>query len=161
MSRRLWPACALLLATSACTAIDSIVHGPAHLRVDRAGHSPRSLLDVPVEVSWCAADTALTIVGSDRSWSVAVAVRTPWPARSQEFALDSAIGGPGTAAIAIRPLRDSIGVALSAVRGTLKLNAGARAAGTLDFVATGGRDTVRLTGSLSSALVTPGGCPAP
>jgi hypothetical protein len=161
MSRRLLPLCALLLAASACPAIDSIVNGQAHLRVDRAGPSSRTLLDVPIEASWCASDTTLTIVGADRSWSVAIAVRTPWPPRSLEFTLDSAVSGAGSAAIAIRPLKDSIGVAMTAVRGTLKLSTGDRAAGTLDIVAAGEHDTVRLAGTLTAARVTPGGCPAP
>jgi hypothetical protein len=161
MPWRLLLVCASATATFACTSVDRLVHGSAHLHLDRAGPSSRSLLDVPVEATYCAADTTLTIVGADRSWSVAVALRTPWPARSLEFTLDSSLGGPGTAAVAIRPLSDSIGVAMTAVRGSLKLDAGARASGTLDFVVTGTSDTLRLVGVLTAASVAPGGCPTP
>ncbi len=160
MPLRLVLLCAIATATSACTSVDRLVHGSAHLHLDRTGPQSRSLLDVPVEASYCAADTTLTIVGADRSWSVAVALRTPWPARSLEFTLDSSVGGLGTAAIAIRPLRDSIGVAMIAVRGSLKLDAGAQASGTMDFVVAGASDTLRVVGSLTAASVAPGGCPA-
>lgn len=160
MRWRLALTCALVTATPACTAVDSLVHGSAHLRLDRAAPSSQ-LLDVPVEAAYCAADTTLMVVGADRSWSVALALRTPWPARSPELTLDSIVGGPGTGAVAIRAVGDSIGVALTAMRGSVKLGAGRTLSGTLDFVATGGRDTVRLVGSLTAASVTPGGCPVP
>ncbi|MFI5279044.1 MAG: hypothetical protein ACHQU1_01005 [Gemmatimonadales bacterium] len=161
MSRRQLLACGLVLATSACGAADRLVHGSAHLRLDRAGPSSRPLLDLPVEVAYCALDTTLTIVGADRSWSVALALHTPWPARSLAFTIDSAVDGSGTAAIAIRPLRDSIGIAMTAVRGSLTLRDGRRVSGTMDFVAAGARDTLHLVGSLTAASVTPGGCPTP
>ncbi|MFI5206866.1 MAG: hypothetical protein ACHQX4_02510 [Gemmatimonadales bacterium] len=161
MPWRLLLSCVLVTTTSACSAVDRLVHGSARLRLDRDGTSSRPLLDVPVEAAYCAADTTLTIVGADRSWSVAVALRTAWPARSLEFALDSAVGGSGTAAVAIRPLRDSIGVAMLAVRGSLKLDAGPKVSGTMDFVAAGARDTLHLVGSLTAPSVTPGGCPTP
>ncbi len=161
MSWRLLLLCAIATAPSACTAVDRLVRGSAHLHLDRAGPSSRSLLDVPVEATYCTADTTLTIVGTDRSWNVAVALRTLWPARSLEFTLDSSVGGLGTAAVAIRPLSDSIGVAMIAVRGSLKLDPGAQASGTMGFVVAGARDTLRLVGSLTSTSVAPGGCPTP
>jgi hypothetical protein len=154
-------ACALVIAVSACTMVDRFVHGSARLRIDRAGPSSRHLLDVPVEAAYCAADTTLTIIGADRSWSVALALRTAWPARSLEFTLDSAVGGPGTAALAIRPLGDSIGVAMSALHGTLKLDAGPKIKGTMSFSAARAHDTLRLLGTLTASSVTPGGCPTP
>ena len=161
MSWRRVLSCALVAATSACSAVDRLVHGSAHLRLDRAGTPSRPLLEVPVEATYCGADSTLTIVGADRSWSVAVAARTAWPARSLEFALDSAISRSGTAAVAIRPLSDSIGVAMIAVRGSLTLGAGPGVSATMDFVAAGARDTLHLVGSLAAPSVTPGGCPAP
>jgi hypothetical protein len=161
MPWRLLLSCTLVTATSGCTAVDHLVHGSGRLRLDRAGPSSRSLLDVRVKASYCAADTTLTILGADRSWSVAVALRTPWPARSREFTLDSAVGAQGTAAVAVRPLGDSIGVAMTTVRGSLKLDAGTGVSGTLDFVATSARDTQRLVGSLTATSVRPGGCPTP
>lgn len=161
MSWRLPLSCALVIATSACTMVDRLVHHSARLRIDRARPAARSLLDVPVEAAYCAADTTLTIIGADRSWSVVLAVRTPWPARSLEFTFDSTVGGPGTAAVAIRPLGDSIGVAMSALRGSLKLDAGPKVSGTMNFVAAGARDTLRLLGTLTASSVTPGGCPTP
>jgi len=152
---------ALVMALFACTPVDSFLHGSAHLRFDRAGASGGQLLDVPVEATYCAADTTLTIVGADRSWSVAIALRTPWPSRSLEFALDSMVGGPGTAAVAIRPLKDSVGIAMTTVSGSLKLDAGPKASGRLDLVAKSDRDTVRLVGTLAAVSVAPGGCPTP
>lgn len=116
---------------------------------------------MPVEAVYCAADTTLMIVGADRSWSVALALRTQWPAHSPEFTLDSIVGGPGTGAVAIRAVGDSIGVAMTAARGSVKLGSVNGLSGTLDLVATGGRDTLRLVGSLSAASVAPGGCPTP
>ena len=161
MSWRLSFACALAISTLACGAVDRLAHGSARLHLERAEPSLRPLLDLPVEVGYCAADTTLIVVGADRSWSVALALRTPWPARSLAFTVDSAVTRSGTAAIAIRPLRDSVGVAMKAVRGSLTLSAGARVSGTMDFVAAGARDTLHLLGSLTAPSVTPGGCPTP
>ena len=150
---------ALAFATTACAAVDRIVHPSARLRLGRVGASA-ALLDVPVEATFCAADTTLTIVGADRSWSVALALRTPWPPASRQFVVDSAIGGAGTAALAMRPLQDSIGAAVMAVRGSVSLDAGARLSGALDLVVVR-RDTLHLVGSFTAVTPASGGCPAP
>ena len=140
--------------------VDRLVHRSGHLRLDRVGQGPRLVLDIPVEGLLCEADTTLSIVGSDGSWSAAIALRTAWPATTREFAIDSVVRGLGSAALSARPLGDSVGYALTALRGSLQLTGGARVAGTVDLVAASPRDTARLVGSFDVAVAR-GGCSAP
>ena len=161
MWRRSLLLCGLTALTFGCGMVDRLVHRSGHLRLDRVGQGPRLVLDVPVEALLCEADTTLSIVGSDGSWSAAIALRTAWPATAHEFAIDSIVRGLGSAALSARPLGDSVGDALTALRGSLRLTGGARVAGSVDLVAASPRDTVRLVGSFDVPAVATGGCPAP
>lgn len=159
MPRRLL-VCALVAGTAACPAVDRFALGSAHLRLDRAGPPSGMLLEVPVEASYCAADTTVTLVGADRSHSVALALKTPWPAPSLAFTVDSTLGATGTAALAVRPVGDSIGPAMTGLRGSVTLEAGSRLAGRVDIVMTA-RDTLRLIGEFAARDMAIGGCPRP
>jgi hypothetical protein len=150
-----------MMAALGCSTAERLLGRSGRLRLERAGRSSGGLLDVPAEAAFCAADSTLRITGADRSWSAAIALRTTWPATSLEFAIDSLIGGPGSAAVAARPIRDSVGMALVAVRGLLRLAGRTRVAGTVDLLARGATDTVRLKGSFEAPSAVPGGCPRP
>ena len=148
----------LLLAATGCGAADRLLHPVGRLQLQRDGAGP--LLDVPAEARFCGADSTLSIVGANRSWSAAVALRTSWPAARLEFTIDSVIGAAGSAAVAARPLKDSVGLALTALHGTLRLDAPSRVKGSLDLVARGAGDSVHLVGRFEAPYATRGVCPA-
>jgi len=150
-----------LLAASGCSLVDRLGRGTGRLRLEQLGRSSRRLLDVPAETRFCSADTSLSILGFDHDWSAVVALRTAWPPAGRAFTIDSALGGLGSASVAARPLGDSVGVALTAVHGTLRLDGGRRVHGTLDVVARGASDTVHLVGRFDAPAPAPGNCAGP
>jgi hypothetical protein len=150
-----------MMAALGCGVADRLLGRSGRLRLERTGRSSGGMLDVPAEAAFCAADSTLRITGADRSWTAAIALRTAWPATTLDFAIDSVMDGPGSAAVAARPIRDSVGTALVAVRGSLHLAGRTRVAGTVDLLARGATDTMRLVGSFEVPSAVPGGCPKP
>ena len=150
-----------MMGALGCGTAERLLGRSGRLRLERAGRSSGGLLDVPAEAAFCAADSTLRITGADGSWTAAIALRTTWPAPSLEFAIDSVVGGPGSAAVTARSIRDSVGTALIAVRGSLHLAGRTRVMGTVDLLARGASDTVRLAGTFEAPSVVPGGCPRP
>ena len=163
MSWRVFLCCGAGAALIGCGVVDRATERPGRFRLDRAAPSRGRLLEVSVQALFCAADTTLSIVGADRSWSAAIALRTTWPSSDREFTIDSMVRGLGSAAVGARPLDDSVGAALTSLHGTVLLVSDAdRVAGTLDLVARDAKgDTVRLAGRFDAPAATPGGCPAP
>ena len=94
--------------------------------LERQEPRPARLGRLPASGAWCARDTTLSIVGSNESWSAAIALRLHWPVDSGAVvAVDSAHLG-GKAGIAVRQLSDSIRTAIVAHTGTVTIEKGGR-----------------------------------
>ncbi len=112
---------------------------------------------------WCARDSTLSAVAVGERWSAAVAVRTgTWPLEAvAAFEVDSVLGGPGSAAIGVRPLRDTVGAAYRGFVGTVHLATDSLLGGSIEAaVVSSLGDTLRLTGSLAGIRVRTGRCPS-
>jgi hypothetical protein len=132
----------------------------AHLRVDRTAPDARTLLDAPAAARFCNLDGTLTITGIGAPWSAALAIRTAWPPRGR-YAVDSTLGGIGTAALAARAMGDSAAAPLVARTGSVDMDSGGALAGR--FTAATGRDSsaTQLAGSFSIARRDSTGCAGP
>jgi hypothetical protein len=145
--------------TASCRPLEQAANVPGRLSLDLKP-SARRPVRLPVRVLVCAEDTTVMVVGADKEWSAAIAMRTPWPASVREFAVDSHVRGPGSAGFGLRPLGDSIGSAYRALRGTVRLDTGSRFTGTVDVVVSNAKgDTARARGRFDAPAATPGGCP--
>lgn len=146
------------LLTVACgrePTIDTGAASEGRLLLERAGRHTVRLVDAPAHAAACPRDTSLVVVALTGRATAAVAARTLWPlGATTTFSVQNALGAPGTAAVAVRELHDSIAAAVVAVRGTVSLTPGDRLSGRIDAVAedTAGTE-LRLSGRLSGIAV--------
>jgi hypothetical protein len=106
----------------------------------------------------------VAVVAAAGDWVAAIAFRTAqWPLDSAAtFLVDSVLGATGSAALALRSMRDSVHAAYLGSSGSLRLLAGSDLAGELDVrAATAGGDSLRIRGSLRAVAVRGDGCPPP
>lgn len=131
--------------------------GTGRLVLERTEPDPRTLLDAPARARYCARDSLVTIVAVDRSWSAAIALRTPWPEVTL-FSVDTTASILGTAALAARRIGDSIGLGLVSRSGRVELDTGALLAGT--FTIEVGPDSSRasLSGRFEGMQPDTSGC---
>lgn len=125
------------------------------IALERVGRRSVRLVDAAARGSSCEADTTVVAVVLTGRVSAAVAARSRWPLqRARTFAVQGSLGPTGTAAVAIRPLGDSVGAAVVAMRGTLRLEPGDRINGVVDAIVldTAGEEE-RITGSLRDIAV--------
>lgn len=105
--------------------------------------------EAPSRATYCAAESALTILALGGGLTGGIAVRAAPPLSApQEFTAQRARGGLGTAVVAFRPLVDSVGGALVAVAGTVQLASADPASGRFAVTAElpgGGRVALRGT----------------
>jgi len=146
------------LLTVACgrePTIDTGAASEGRLLLERAGRHTQRLVDAPARAASCLQDTSLVAVVLSGRVTAAVAARTLWPLGSTTtFSVQNALGAPGTAAVAVRQLHDTIATAIVAVRGTVWLTPGDRLSGRIDAVAEGAGGTeLRLSGRLSGIAV--------
>ena len=128
------------------------------LVLDRVAPAGR-LVNAGVRAAFCARDSSLSLVAVDRAWIMAMRLRTGWPATGH-FTIDTLAVFTGTARLAARPVRDSIGAAIVAARGSIDMAAGARLGG--QFAAESGRDStlVRLSGHFADVVADTTACGA-
>lgn len=151
------PLFAALLAV-ACGCEPTIDAGPTaegRLLLERPGPHTIRLVDARARGAACPRDTSVVAVVVTGHVTAAVAARTLWPLDSATtFTVQNALGAPGTAAVAVRELRDTIATAVVAVRGTVQLEPGDRLSGRIDAVAEDTAGTaVRLSGRLTNIAV--------
>lgn len=115
------------------------------------------LVDAPARARYCASDTLLTIMSFGDRWNVALAMRTPWPLL-RVYAVDSAVQGSGTAAIAARAVRDSVTRPLLGLTGTIELDSGDVLGGTFDIDVGPDSTRTKLTGRFSGLIADTTGC---
>jgi hypothetical protein len=117
----------------------------------------RRLLEAGAWATYCATDSSLVVMGRGAEWFAAVGARVAWPPSSAvEMPVAANLEGLGTAAAALRPLADSVGRALVALRGTVTLDPGALASGRFDVVAEASdTSAVRLVGEFRNVEVRP------
>ncbi len=92
------------------------------------------LVDAPAQATYCSGDSLLVIIALDRPWGAGLALRGRFPVDSaRTFAVRPSLGEDGTAAAAFRAVDDSVRPAILALRGTVRLEAGARATGSFEL----------------------------
>ena len=124
----------LMIAMAGCRSDSEPPLPSGRLVLERTGAGAQRLAELTVTGRWCDSDTTLSLVGANHDWSFAVAVRAPWPAdSSQSVTVDSSRAG-GLAAIAVRPIRDSVQHAIVGHSGTVTLEPGPVLAGRYEFV---------------------------
>jgi hypothetical protein len=121
------------------------------------------LLEGPADAAWCDRDSAVALVVTGREWVLALVVRSVWPLdTAATFAMDSTLGGVGSAALALRPVGDSVRAAYLGRAGSLRLQAGAVLKGDFDARATTtAGDSLAVRATLASVIVRNDGCPPP
>jgi hypothetical protein len=116
--------------------------------------SRRPLLDVAATATYCERDSTVAVAAAGVGWVGAIALRTPWPlADSARFRVQAVIGSAGTAALAVRPVDDSVGRALAAGGGRVVLAPGAVISGRIEARLAGAGDTLRVAGRLENVPV--------
>lgn len=114
----------------------------------------RTLLDVRATATYCERDSTVAVVATGGGWVSAVALRTRWPlADSAWFIVQRLVGSAGTAALALRPVGDSVGRALMSGGGRLALSPGAAISGRIETLLSGSGDSVRVSGRLENVAV--------
>lgn len=131
--------------------------GAGRLTVERLGRGARRLVDAAARGSYCASDSTIVIITLGDRWVAGVAARGAWPPGSpRAFTIRPTVEGPGTAAAAVRPMADSVGAALVAASGTLRLEARQRATGHFEAAAAEGQaagSPVRLVGDFRDVAI--------
>jgi hypothetical protein len=152
-------ACAFVIA--ACRARDDSAATGGRVVLERNG---RVLVDGPAAAARCPADSTLAVAVVGREWAAAFSVRAPWPTDSARIVPAGQTLGPGTAVVALRPLSDSLAIALVSARGSLTIEPGPQLAGSFDVMAPttpGAPDSARLTARFTRIAVTDDLCAAP
>lgn len=128
------------------------------LHFEREGRGAARLVAAPARATYCASDSSLVIVAVDREWTGGVAMRTPWPLTGpRPFTVRSGLEGIGTASVALRSMEDSVGPALVAVSGTVRMEAAAAPTGRLDVVLEASDGSpVRVSGNFRAVPITAG-----
>jgi len=161
MFRRVF--CCLVLAglAYACDAAgDGGAAAAGRLRLSRTDHHRATLVDQAALARYCERDSTLSVAAVGERWSSAVAVRTAWPlAAAARLEVAPLLAAGPSAALAVRPLGDSIQYALIAVSGSLSLEPGAFLNGRLEARLTGASDTAIVTGRFVNLPVRTGVCP--
>lgn len=106
------------------------------LQLEREGRGAARLVDAPARATYCGSDSAMVIVAVDREWTGGVALRIPWPLTGpRPFTVRHGLEGIGTASVALRSMQDSVGPALVAVSGTVRVEPDTSPTGRLDVIA--------------------------
>ena len=148
--------CVLLAGTAALTACgprEGSVRYPrapeGSMVVERAGGA--LLVDVAAHATYCRQDSLLVIIAVDGRWSAGIVVRGVFPPKAtRTFGVRPSLAGEGTAAAAFRAVDDSIRPAVMALRGTVEIDADARATGRFAIGAApapGRSDPIHLIGA--------------
>lgn len=158
MQHRSRPLLLVVLLAGACAREPTIDAGPAaegRLLLERPGPHTIRLVDARARGTACPRDTSVVAVVVTGRVTAAVAARTLWPLDSATaFTVQNALGTPGTAAVAVREVRDPLARAVVAVRGTVRLEPGDRLTGRIDAVAVDSAGTaVHLSGRLTNVAV--------
>lgn len=151
-----------LMLCSGCGAGDaaSAAEHSGRLVLERAGERRLTLLDEPAIARYCERDSLLSIVAVSRRWSVAIALRTAWPAdTTTPYTVELLPGAPGTAALAARALADSVRPALQSSAGTVTALTSAPLAGRFDVRAGSDTARMRLVGHFDALRVMRTACP--
>lgn len=126
------------------------------LVVERQGGA--RLLDMAARATYCRQDSLLIILAVDGRWSAGLVARGPFPPKAaRTFAVRPALAGDGTAAAAFRAVSDSIQPAVMALRGSVQVDAGARATGRFEIGAApapGRSDPIHLVGAFRALPTT-------
>ena len=130
-----------------------------NLSLKRESPRPAGLLDAPVRARYCARDSVLWLVAVDREWTAAIALRTgkPW---GRHFIVTSRLAGLDSGSIAVRPIADSIGPAVTAARGTLDLS-GDSLSGRFAFESGSDSTLQRFSGVFKAMRADTNGCGNP
>jgi hypothetical protein len=154
-SRPLLPVAWLAVACARGPTIDAGSAAEGRLLLERPGPHTIRLVDARARGTACPRDTSVVAVVVTGQVSAAVAARTLWPLDSATtFTVQNALGAPGTAAVAVREVRDPIATALVAVRGSVRLEPGDRLTGRIDAVVEDSAGTaVHLSGRLTNVAV--------
>lgn len=128
------------------------------LQLEREGRGAARLVDAPARATYCGSDSAMVIVAVDREWTGGVALRIPWPLTGRRaFSVRHGLEGIGTASVALRSMQDSVGPALVAVSGTVRMDPAAAPTGRLDVVVEASDGSpLRVSGSFRAVPVTAG-----
>ncbi len=153
----------LLAATAAlvaCGTREGSVRYPSaragSIVVERSGGA--RLVHVAARATYCREDSLLVIIAVDGRWSAGLVIRGPFPPKAtRTFAVRPSLAGDGTAAAAFRLVDDSIQPAVMALRGTVEIDADARATGRFAIGAApapGRSDPIHLVGSFRALPTT-------
>jgi hypothetical protein len=140
-------------ALTACGPREGSVRYPSaragSMVVERSGGA--RLVHVAARATYCREDSLLVIIAVDGRWSAGLVVRGPFPPKAtRAFAVRPSLAGDGTAAAAFRLVDDSIQPAVMALRGTVEVDADARATGRFAIGAApapGRSDPIHLVGA--------------
>lgn len=123
-------------ALSACQGDQGPAIESGWITIARGGLGAARLVDGPARATFCPLDSSLLIMGRNERWFGAIGARLAWPLSSRrELPVATSLERPGSGAAAVRPLEDSVGAALVALRGTVVLEADSVATGTFDVIA--------------------------
>jgi hypothetical protein len=132
-------------------------------RLTLAGGDGEVLLDAPALGSRCAIDSTVAVVAVGSEWSTALALRAPWPVDSPlVLTVAPRPTAVGTAALAVRQVRDTVGAAHVAQRGSPRLEPGAELSGEFEVVAAPqapAADSGRFVGRFPAMPLTVDLCP--
>lgn len=165
MFRRMLLATGLLAGLSCVSRTNGPEESSGRFELTTTVPSAGQLISAPAQARYCARDTVLSVWSREGEWIAALALRIPWPADSaRTLEVTDSTEQPGTAMLAVRPLRDSIGVARVGQAGSVTIEAGpvvnARFAITAPPPNDSG-DSVKWTGRIAGVRVDTGGCPGP
>ena len=153
-----------------CLAIPAVLAGcrrgaaPAadargHLVLKRESPRPATLVDAAARVRYCARDSVLWLVAVGDRWTGAISMRTAQPF-GRHFVIGPGLAGLDSAAIAARPIADSVGPAVIANRGTLEVSGRDSLAGRFTFETGTDSAVQHFSGTFTAARPDTTGCVA-
>jgi len=163
MRARLIAAAGLALAAAGGCGGTLDANAGGHVRVERRADRTTGVMDEPGRAEYCPTDSLLTIIAVGHDRGAGFAVKTVLPLKGPgSFAVQSQMGGPGTATAAFRL---ASGAARVGTSGTIRLEETGSVSGDFDVaVPDTGRKPVRFRGSLERVPLRPGvpaSCPRP
>jgi hypothetical protein len=151
---------AAVLAAASCRQAPAAAGASASLTLRRVSPRAATLVDGPARARYCGRDSVLWFVAIGSRWTGAISLRTPRP-WATHFVVQQGLKGVDSAAIAARPIADSVGVAIVAERGTVDLTRGDTVSGQFSFE-TGSDSTLqRFSGSFRAVRPDSTGCGNP
>jgi hypothetical protein len=132
MRRPLVAAAVFGLAAAACSGAPADPNAGGRVELERVGRQSAVLLRGPGRADYCADDSILLVIAISREWTTGVVMRVALPLRAPDtLTVQPSLGGPGTAAAVVRPLKQ--GPAEFAEGGVVRLEATRTVSGTFDL----------------------------